>query len=167
MTLDPKAFKDVLSRFASGVTIVTTLHDGTPHGLTVSAFSAVSAAPPRVLVCLGNETDSKPLIERSGHFAVHILGREHAALGTRFAKLKPDAGDLFSGLNYRTEHTGSPVLVDCLAWLDCRVESLLPVGDHTVFVGAVEAAGTAAAEGEPVLYYRRAWRVLHPNSLEF
>jgi flavin reductase (DIM6/NTAB) family NADH-FMN oxidoreductase RutF len=167
MTLDPKAYKDVLSRFASGVTVVTTVHDGTPHGLTVSAFSAVSASPPRVLVCLGNETDSKPLIERSGHFAVHILGREHAPLGTRFAKLKPDSSDLFAGLSYRTERTGSPILLDCLAWLDCRVESLMPVGDHTIFVGAVEAAGTAAVDGDPVLYYRRAWWVLHPNSLEF
>lgn len=167
MALDPKAFKDVLSHFASGVTVVTTVCDGTPHGLTVSAFSAVSATPPRVLICLGNETDSKPLVERAGHFAVHILGREHATLGTRFAKIAPGIGDLFSGLTYRAEHTGSPILLDCLAWLDCRVESSMAVGDHTVFVGAVEAAGAGAVDGEPVLYYRRAWRVLHPSSLDF
>lgn len=166
MALDPKAYKEVLSHFASGVTVVTTVCDGTPHGLTVSAFSSVSATPPRVLVCLGNDTDSKPLVERAGHFAVHILGREHAALGTRFAKVLPNAGDPFAGLLHHIEHTGSPILADCLAWLDCRVESSMPVGDHTVFVGAVEAAGAGVAEGEPILYYRRAWRVLHPSSPE-
>src|SRR6185295_6475790 len=137
---DPKVFKDVLSRFASGVTVVTTMCDGVPHGLTVSAFSAVSAAPPRVLICLGNDTDSKPLIERARCFAVHILGRDHVALGPRFAKLLPGVDDLFEGLAYRTERTGAPVLDQCLGWLDCRVESILPVGDHAIFIGAVEAA---------------------------
>jgi len=164
--VDPKAYKDVLSRFASGVTVVTTFCDGVPHGLTVSAFSAVSAKPPHVLVCLGNDTDSKPLVERAGHFAVHILGREHAELGPRFAKLSPGAADPFADLAYRTEITGSPILTDCLAWLDCKVDVALAIGDHTVFVGAVQAAGHGAADGEPVLYFRRAWRVLDPESLD-
>jgi len=166
MTAEAKLFKDVLSHFASGVTVVTTFVDGGPHGLTVSAFSSVSVSPPRVLVCLGNDTDSKPLVERAGCFAVHILGREHAGLGPRFAKLKPDADDPFAGVVYRTERTGAPILSECLAWLDCTVESVLSVGDHAIFVGAVEAAGRGAVDGEPVLYYRRAWRVLDPEALD-
>jgi flavin reductase (DIM6/NTAB) family NADH-FMN oxidoreductase RutF len=168
MTIEAALFKDAMSRFASGVTVVTTVVDGVPHGLTVSAFSSVSAVPPRVLICLNNSTDSKPLIDRSGAFAVHILGSAHAALGPRFAKLIPSLGDLFDGLPHRVERTGCPVLSDCLAWLDCRVESRIAVGDNTIFIGAVEAAGTSgsAAEAEPLLYYRRAWRVLHPGALE-
>jgi len=165
MPPDRSQMKEVLSRFASGVTVVTTVHEGAPHGLTVSAFSSVSLSPPRVLVCLGNDTDSKPLVERSGRFAVHILGKDHAGLGLRFAKLEADAGDPFEGLPYRTELTGSPILDQCLAWLDCTIESAAAVGDHTVFVGAVEAAGLEV-DGEPVLYYRRGWRVLHPQGLE-
>lgn len=166
MEVDAKAYKEVLSRFASGVTVVTTLCDGVPHGLTVSAFSSVSAKPPRVLVCLGNETDSKPLIDRSGRFAVHILGRDHAGLGPRFAKMIPGMTDPFAGLRFRSERTGSPILNDCLAWLDCSVESAYAVGDHTVFVGAVEAAGHDGGEGEPLLYFRRAWRVLGKDGVE-
>jgi 3-hydroxy-9,10-secoandrosta-1,3,5(10)-triene-9,17-dione monooxygenase reductase component len=164
MPTDAQLFKEVLSRFASGVTVVTTVHDGVPHGLTVSAFSSVSAVPPRVLVCLGNKTDSKPLVERSGRFAVHILGRDHLELGPRFAKLVPGAGDPFEGLRYRAELTGCPILEDCLSWLDCTVESALEVGDHTVFVGAVQALGHGR-EGEPVLYYRRAFRALSGDPL--
>jgi flavin reductase (DIM6/NTAB) family NADH-FMN oxidoreductase RutF len=163
---DPKVFKDVLSRFASGVTVVTTMCDGVPHGLTVSAFNPVSAAPPRVLVCLGNDTDSKPLIERARCFAVHILGRDHVALGPRFAKMLPGVDDLFAGIAYRTERTGAPVLDQCLGWLDCRVESILPVGDHAIFIGAVEAASVSDAAGEPILYYRRGWRALDPGAVE-
>lgn len=165
MPPDTAQLKDVLSRFASGVTVVTTLHEGAPYGLTVSAFSAVSLAPPRVLVCLGNDTDSKPLVERAGRFAVHILGKDHAGLGLRFAKLAADAGDPFVELSFRSEQTGAPILSECLAWLDCLVETVLPVGDHAIFVGAVQAAGLGV-DDEPVLYYRRAWRVLHPQGME-
>jgi flavin reductase (DIM6/NTAB) family NADH-FMN oxidoreductase RutF len=166
MAIEAAAFKDILSRFASGVTIVTTRCDGVPHGLTVSAFSSVSASPPRVLVCLSNSTDSKPLIDRAGSFAVHILGHDQAGLGLRFAKLTPGLGDPFDGVGQRSEVTGSPVLNDCLAWMDCRVDQRFAVGDHTIFIGAVEAAGTSSDRGDPVLYYRRAWRVLHPGAVE-
>jgi flavin reductase (DIM6/NTAB) family NADH-FMN oxidoreductase RutF len=166
MPLDPKGFRDVMSYFASGVTVVTTICDGVPHGLTVSAFSSVSLSPPRILICLGNDTDSKPLIDRSQLFAVHILGREHVELGPRFAKLIPDIADPFEGLTYRTEQTGAPILDSCIAWLDCRVESAFPTGDHTIYVGDVVASGRPHTECDPVLYYRRAWRVLDPAVLE-
>jgi flavin reductase (DIM6/NTAB) family NADH-FMN oxidoreductase RutF len=165
MTVDTQGFKDVLSRFASGVTVVTTICEGIPHGLTVSAFSSVSLQPPRVLICLGNDTDSKPLIDRSGCYAVHILGRNHVKLGPRFAKMVPGVEDPFVGLSYRAGHTGSPILEDCIAWLDCRVDSTVAIGDHTIYIGAVQAAGRTEADGEPVLYYRRAWRVLDPDDL--
>jgi flavin reductase (DIM6/NTAB) family NADH-FMN oxidoreductase RutF len=165
MIPDPKAYKELLSHWASGVTVVTTSCDGAPHGLTVSAFCSVSVSPPRVIVCLGNDTDSLPLVTRAGRFAVHVLGRDHAELGTRFAKLVATAGDPFIGLSYGTAHTGCPILRECLAWLDCSVESAIAVGDHTVFVGAVEATGLGQPAGEPVLYYRRAWRVLDETAL--
>jgi flavin reductase (DIM6/NTAB) family NADH-FMN oxidoreductase RutF len=165
MTLDPTGFRDVMSRFASGVTVVTTICDGVPHGLTVSAFSSVSLTPPRVLICLGNDTDSKPLIARSGCFAVHILGREHMELGPRFAKLIPGVDDPFEGMPYRAETSGAPILETCIAWLDCRVESAFPTGDHTIYVGDVLAAGRPHTECDPVLYYRREWRVLDPAAL--
>ena len=164
MSTDARAFKEALSRFASGVTVVTTVNAGSPHGLTVSAFSSVSVSPPRVLICLGNETDSKPLVERSGCFAVHVLGRDHVALGQRFAKLIPGIDDPFTGLQYRSEKTGCPILSCCIAWPDCRVDATLEAGDHTIFVGAVEAAGPPG-EGDPILYYRRAFRVLDPENV--
>jgi flavin reductase (DIM6/NTAB) family NADH-FMN oxidoreductase RutF len=164
MAIDPQSYRDVMSNFASGVTVVTTLCEGVVHGLTVSAFSSVSLAPPRVLICLGNETDTKPLIERSGCFAVHILGSAHVALGPRFAKLLPDVAEPFAGLSYGQAVTGAPILEDCLAWLDCRVEDRFAAGDHMIFVGAVEAAAQSGV-GEPLLYYRRAWRILADREL--
>jgi flavin reductase (DIM6/NTAB) family NADH-FMN oxidoreductase RutF len=164
--LDPKAFKEVLSRFASGVTVVTTLCEGRPHGLTVSAFNSVSAEPPLVLVCLANKTRSRRFVEQAGVFAVHILGRSQAALGPRFARLCPGVDDPFAGLSYRRARTGAPILDDCLAWIDCSVQAAIPAGDHTLFVGAVELAAHLPCDDEPVLYYRRGFRVLEPGLLE-
>lgn len=167
MPPDAPSFRDALSRFASGVTVVTTLCDGERHGLTVSAFCSVSAEPPRVLVCLGNDTDSAPLIERSGRFAVHVLGRASAPLGPRFAKMPPhDVGDPFAGLSTSTAESGSPILENCLVWLDCRVAARHAVGDHTIFVGSVTALGRGRDESEPVLYFDRAWRLLHPRPID-
>lgn len=166
MSLDAQSFKEVLSRFASGVTVVTTAGDGGPYGVTVSAFSALSARPPCVLICLGNHGRARALIEQAGYFAVHILGEQQVTLGPRFARLLPQATDLFAGIQYRVERTGAPVLEDCLAWLDCSVHSSTEVGDHTLFVGVVEALGTGSEEGEPILYYRRGFRVLAPGKVE-
>jgi len=159
MPVDAQSFRDVMSHFASGVTVVTTTHADKPYGLTVSAFSSVSLQPPRVLICLGNDADTKPLIDRSQCFAVHILGREHVDLGPRFAKLVPGVDDPFEGVTYGTAMTGSPILTRCLAWLDCRVEATFAIGDHTIYTGDVLATGQGEV-GEPVLYYRREWRVL-------
>lgn len=163
---DARSFRDALSLCANGVTIVTTLCDGERHGLTVSAFCSVSATPPRVLVCLGNDTDSKPLIERSGHFAVNVLGLAGAALGPRFAKLEAHAGDLFDGIETTRAQSGSPILAASVVWLDCRVEAKHAVGDHSIFVGAVMALGRGRDASEPVVYCRRAWRRLDPRPID-
>ncbi|MGD8863041.1 MAG: flavin reductase family protein [Myxococcales bacterium] len=164
MTPDPQLYKDVLSRFASGVTVVTTHSDGKPHGLTVSAFCSVSLDPPRVLVCLDNGTDSLPRIERAGCFAVHILGEDHARLALRFAKMLPDVTDPFDGLSYTSGATGSPLLSRCLGWLDCTVDGAHVVGDHTVVFGAVQALAVGEP-GKPVLYCDRAFRTLAAEPL--
>jgi flavin reductase (DIM6/NTAB) family NADH-FMN oxidoreductase RutF len=68
-------------------------------------------------------------------------------------------------MSYRAETSGAPILETCIAWLDCRVESVFPTGDHTIYVGDVLAAGRPHTECEPVLYYRREWRVLDPAAL--
>ena len=166
MRPDAAAFRDALSRFASGVTIVTTRCDGEPHGLTVSAFCSLTVEPPRVLVCLADTTESKPLVARSGVFAVHVLGRASARLGALFARSGTQSGDPFAGLRTSSAQTGSPILEDCLVWLDCRVEASYAAGDHTVFVGAVVALGRGADHSEPVVYCERSWRLLDSRPFE-
>ena len=165
MSPDAETFKEAMRRFPSSVTVVTTLGDAGPHGLTVSAFNSVSAQPPRILICLGNDTDSKPILEKAGVFAVNLLGRDGAGLGSRFAGIISDLDDPFEGLTCTTASTGSPILPNCPVYLDCRVDALHPCGDHVIVIGAVETVGMGP-EVEPILYYDRAWRGLDPEPVK-
>jgi flavin reductase (DIM6/NTAB) family NADH-FMN oxidoreductase RutF len=146
--------------FASGVTVATTVQDGKLRGMTVSAFAAVSLNPPLVMVCLANESESKDWIAESGIFAVNILSDEQEFLSERFAARAPIVNTRFDGVPYHTASTGSPILADSLAWYDCRVEATHDGGDHTLFIGRVEAIGFRAESEPPLLYFANRYQRL-------
>jgi flavin reductase (DIM6/NTAB) family NADH-FMN oxidoreductase RutF len=150
--IDPSHFRRVMGHFAAGVTVVTTVRDdGTPAGLTVSAVCSVSLQPTMVLACVDRASESHRFVEASGVFAINVLEEgEGETLARRFGT---SAGEeKFLGVAFHAERTGAPVLDSALAWLDCRVTAAHAAGDHTLFVGEVEAAETR--EGTPLLYYR-------------
>ena len=146
--------------FASGVTVVTTVHEGKLRGVTVSAFASLSLNPPLVMVCLANEAESKDWIAESGIFAVNILSDEQEFLAERFAARAPIVNARFDGVPYHTAITGSPILADSLAWYDFRMETLYDGGDHTIFVGRVEAIGFGAESKSPLMYFANRYQRL-------
>jgi 3-hydroxy-9,10-secoandrosta-1,3,5(10)-triene-9,17-dione monooxygenase reductase component len=148
-----QALRKMRGLFASGVTVVTTVHEGKLRGVTVSAFAAVSLNPPLVLVCIANESESRERVADSGIFAVNILSDEQEFLAERFAARAPIVNTRFDGVPYHTASTGSPILAESLAWYDCRVKALHDGGDHTIFIGRVEAVGSRAEEKQPLLYF--------------
>ncbi len=152
-SITDEAMRKMRGLFASGVTAVTTVQEGKLHGVTVSAFSAVSLNPPLVLVCIANESESRDRIAESGIFAVNILGEEQEFLAERFAARAPLVNAHFDGVPYHTAVTGSPILPKAIAWYDCRVEAAHDGGDHTIFVGRIEALGWGATAPQPLLYF--------------
>jgi len=150
--IDPSQFRRVMGHFAAGVAVVTTLReDGRPAGLTVSAVCSVSLDPTLVLVCLDRSSESHRMVESSGVFAINVLEEgEGEMLARRFGTSVGE--EKFTGVAFHAERTGAPVLDSALAWLDCRMRDAHQGGDHTIFVGEVEAAETR--EGTPLLYYR-------------
>jgi flavin reductase (DIM6/NTAB) family NADH-FMN oxidoreductase RutF len=151
MSLDRDAFRSVLGRFASGITVVTACtDDGRDHGMTVSAFCSVSLAPPLVLICVALNTDMHRVLQDVSHFTVNILASHQEALSRRFADT--DAEQRFEGIGFRRGKFGAPVLHDVLAYVECRIEARHEAGDHGVIVGEVEHA--AARDDRPLLYYR-------------
>ena len=155
-----QALRKMRGLFASGVTVVTTVHEGKLRGVTVSAFSSLSLNPPLVLICLANESESKDWIAESGVFAVNILSDEQEFLSERFAARAPIVNVRFEGVPYHTAITGSPILAESLAWYDCRVEAMHDGGDHTIFIGRVEAAGFGAEGKSPLVYFANRYQRL-------
>ncbi|MDZ7267040.1 MAG: flavin reductase family protein [candidate division KSB1 bacterium] len=152
-------FRQVMGRFATGVTIVTTRAGGIIHGLTANAFCSVSLAPPLVLVCVNKAAQSHDLIRQGGCFAVSILAASQRAAARRFAREELPARERFADLRLRTAITGAPILEECLAWLDCRLVATHEGGDHTIFVGEVVALGQNA-DLPPLLYFRGSYHTL-------
>ena len=150
MTLaDQQEFRDVIGRFASGVTIITTSVDGAPFGTTASAVSSLSLEPPMVLICIEKTTVSHYAFEESGVFVVNILRDSQASASQRFAD---PSVDKFEDVEFEPGIDGVPVLKDALASLECRLTFSYHGGDHSIFVAQVE--NVIVREGDPLIYFR-------------
>ena len=157
---DPLAFRQALSQFAAGVTVVTTrCDDGTPRGLTVTAFCSVSLEPPLVLVSIDNRSEAHDGFA-CGVFAVSVLAEGQEEVSRRFAL--PGTEKFASG-ECVTGASGLPLIPGALAHLVCRVVTAVPGGDHTIYLGQVEEV--AAREGRPLVYHGRGYRRLTEDGL--
>jgi|ERR1043166_2584588 flavin reductase (DIM6/NTAB) family NADH-FMN oxidoreductase RutF len=150
MAVSEEDFKSALSRFASGVTVVSTKDaNGKLHGITVSAFCSVSLNPPMVLICIEKSTVSHYAFEESGVFVVNILGAAQAAESEKFAA---PFIDKFEGVEFYPGIEGVPIFKEALANLECRLTFSYHGGDHSIFVGQVE--NVTVREGDPLVYFR-------------
>lgn len=157
MASDISSFKRAMSQFASGVTVVTTRYNQTPLGVTVSSFSSLSLEPPLVMVSLNKKLFTHRAIAESGIFAVNVLSVQQLEIAIRFAGMRSEIKDRFAGLKTQTAITGSPILPESLAWIDCTVWAMYEGGDHTIFVGEVRDLSVSDLD-MPLLYYKRLWR---------
>ena len=161
--IDEAEFRRALSRFASGVTVVTGRdRQGRARAITVSAFTSVSLAPPLILYCLGKSAYHFEAFAGAEAFAVNLLSLEQEALSNRFAR---EADDDLADVTLGTLVTGSPVLADCLATLDCETAAVHEAGDHLIMVGRVLALSVPADDqdgSEPLVYFRSGYRRLRP-----
>jgi 3-hydroxy-9,10-secoandrosta-1,3,5(10)-triene-9,17-dione monooxygenase reductase component len=154
---DPEAiaaarqFRDVLGRFASGVTVVTAISGGAPVGLTCQSFSSVSLNPPLVLFVPAKTSRAWPAIQRSGKFCVNFLADDQAELSNQMASRGEDK---FSGLDWSpAPETGSPMFAESLGYVDCQIHSVHEAGDHFVVIGRVLDLGVHGAE-KPLLFFQ-------------
>jgi len=158
---DPEAvaaarrFRDVLGRFASGVTVVTTVSGGEPVGMTCQSFSSVSLDPPLVLFVPAKTSRAWPLIQRSGKFCVNFLADGQAELSNTMASRGTDK---FADVEWTPSvGTGSPVFPGTLGHVDCTIHAVHEAGDHYVVIGRVVDLVAADAEG-PLLFFQGKYR---------
>lgn len=156
VTVPSPDFRAAIGQFATGVTVVTTLDGGRPVGITVNAFASVSLEPPLVMVALDHRRFIVPAVEASGRYAVNVLAEEEQWLSDCFAGANVTPGrDAFCGAQWRPGRTGLPLIGGAIAALECRVVQRLPMGDHILYIGEVDAATVHEPEAPPLLYHRR------------
>lgn len=152
--IDPRAFRDVLGCYPTGVAVITSVHEGVRAGLVVGTFTSISLDPPLVGFFPGKSSRSWPHIERSGRFCVNVLGAHQVDLCNHFAS---KVEDKFAGMSHGESPSGLPVLDDAVAWIDCRIADVQEIGDHYLVVGAVEAMSRHETH-QPLLFLRGGYR---------
>ena len=148
-SLTSDEFREVISNFASGVTVVTVVHDGRPYGTTASAVASLSLEPPMLLICMNKQSETGRAVAAARRFAVNILGANQANLAERFAQ---KGGDKFAGVATSPGEWGEPLFVEALATLECRVVEETTGGTHYVFIA--EVVSGSASGGTPLAYFR-------------
>ena len=160
MPLDTRKFLDVMGTFTTGVTIITTLENKMPHGITANSFTSVSLSPPLVMFCLGKSSTNFDAFMNADCFAVNILTAEQDKLSTHFATFE---GDRFDGLNWITWETGAPILKNVISAIDCRLEATHDAGDHVIILGLVVRA-EVQNQSSPLLYFKGGYERLETSS---
>lgn len=155
--LDTTYFRQALSQFPTGVSVITTDRQGLSAAMTVSSFNSVSMDPPLILWSIKVESPSFHLFKEAGHFCVNILSAEQHQLAYHFSK--PQA-DKFDGIDYSNHRLGCPVLNNCSAHLICRTWNQYEGGDHLIIVGEVIEANAEA--NEPLVFAGRDFFGLTP-----
>ena len=158
MTVSVDDFKKALQLWASGVTVVTTSSEKFGvQGMTVTAFTSVSVNPPQVLVCINDSADTGSGIEESQSFAVNILNADQQDISNQFAG-GTSQQQRFENTDWKAGITGAPILNNTLMSLDCKVVEKVLAGTHWIIIGEVQDC--VCRSGEPLLYYRGAYRQL-------
>jgi 3-hydroxy-9,10-secoandrosta-1,3,5(10)-triene-9,17-dione monooxygenase reductase component len=152
-----QALRGVMGHVLTGVTVVTGLADGVPVGMTVNSFTSVSLDPPLVLFCARTASRKGARIRGSGAFAVNVLAREHAPVAQRFARGVEEG---FSVLDVTFGSTGSPILADSLAFVECRIVEELERGDHTIVIGEVVETAVLR-QAAPLAFFRGRYLSVH------
>jgi 3-hydroxy-9,10-secoandrosta-1,3,5(10)-triene-9,17-dione monooxygenase reductase component len=149
-------FRDTLGRFASGITVITSVDDGRPVGFACQSFASLSLDPPLVLFCVARTSTSWPRIASTGVFAVNILAADQRDVCTAFAVSGADKADKFAGLAWRASEVRTAHLDGALATIDCEIAETHDAGDHLIVVGAVRRL-QEGRDHPPLLYFRGAY----------
>jgi len=159
MSIDAARFRQIIGHFATGVTVITTAHDGWLHGMTANAITSVSLDPLLLLICVDHAAHAHDQLTKAGVFAVNVLSEEQEDLSRLFANTQEPEENSLRGAAYHFGMHGAPVLDTCLAYLECEVVDRCEGGDHTIFIGSV-LEGEMEEEAAPLIFYRGGYRRL-------
>lgn len=155
--LDPADLKAALGLFASGVTVVSGMDDGAPAGFTCQSFFSVSLEPPLIALSVMATSSTYPRLRAADRIAVSVLAEDQRAESNAFAR---SGTDKWAGISWTASPGGAPVIDGSLTWFECRIESEIEAGDHTLVIARVTAIGEPRQAAAPLLYWSSGYRLM-------
>ena len=147
--IDPRQLRQVLGQFATGITVIATrATDGDLVGLTANSFGALSLDPPLITWALRLNSSNLPIFQAADQFVVNVLAEAQVEVSRRFAS---SVGNKFEGIPFALGQSGLPLIHGAAAWFECRTVSQQIVGDHCLFIAAVETF--ARSESPPLIFH--------------
>lgn len=154
---DPRVFRDVLSTFCSGITIIASVVDSAPVGMTCQSFFSVSLDPPLVAFAASKNSKTFPRLRHTSVVSINILSSGQRSVSSAFAR---SGTDKWAGVDWSVGRYGQPLLTGALASLECRVRDVIDAGDHHLVVASVLDLRVDADQQDPLLYFRSEYRAL-------
>ena len=157
-------FRNSMARFATGVTVVTTVDDqGELHGMTANSFTSICLDPPLVLVCVDLRTNTHRFVQARGAFGINVLSDQQKEIGAYFAR-RPE--DRHGEVTYRHRKSakGLPLIEGSLVFFGCHVVDSQLYGDHTIYIGQVDEI-LLGDSGKPLLFYESRFISLGPGDV--
>jgi flavin reductase (DIM6/NTAB) family NADH-FMN oxidoreductase RutF len=160
MSFSQTEFRKAMGGFATGVTIITLDLDGEVHGMTANAFASVSLDPPLVLVCVSEQAATHAHLHARKRFGINVLAAGQRSISDYYARAERDREHAEEEAGARFDRTGkgTPILRGGVAYLECKLQTAHPAGDHTIFIAEVE--DVVVREGEPLLFFRGKYRAI-------
>ncbi len=153
---EQRRLRNALGEFATGVVVVTANGpDGTPVGMTMSSFNAVSLDPPLVLFSIGKQANSLPAFAAAESYVINVLAGHQEDLSNRFAR---PLSDKWAGLDFERGLSGAPLLKGALAHFECARHELIEGGDHLIFLAKVAHFSVAPGNADPLIFLRGRYR---------
>lgn len=160
-SVDPAFYRQVIGRFATSITVVTTQSDGVGHAMTVNSLTSVSLDPVLVLFCAEKAARFHDAVLDAGQWAVSILGEDDEPTSRWFATKGRSLTEQLAGVRHTTgPTTGAPVLDGAIGVLECRTRGVYDGGDHSIVLGEVLAASVPTGPALPLLHYEGTYRRL-------
>lgn len=145
-TDDPRAFRDALGSFATGVTVVTAASADGPVGITANSFASISLDPPLVMWAPAKSSKRYDCFSKAKHFAVHVLDSHQQSVCDGFTRDRA----AFDALDWSRGEHGVPLIGGCLARFECSLDAAHDAGDHLIVIGRVDRA--TSRPGLPLLF---------------
>ena len=147
--IDGTEFRKTLGKYPTGVTLVSAQDNDGPFAMVIGSFGSVSLDPPLVQFMPAKDSKTWERIAATGNYCVNVLNEKQLALSNSFFDKEKDP---FDAIEWREGITGSPIIKDCTAWIDCVIGDIYDAGDHVIAIGEVQGLGSENQVDGPLLF---------------